>query len=207
MSASEREAEITTAASAGCGRSFKRPGTATSISTIAPAPTRPATWLFAPACTATRRCGSRSCSPGSLGTTPPPRSRRRSRSSPGPRGPDRPARAANEDAVEMVSARATNTMPNAPRSSSVTSDNDTWGIVNGGNPLGSGPTTDTPESVRSNAFTATIDSTTASEDRRDLRHDPFQRSGSTRGPPPRWRVPLRRCRRRRDRRRTPSARR
>ena len=52
-SARDSDAAITTAASAGCGRSFSSPGTTTSINVIAAAPTSPATWLFAPACSAT----------------------------------------------------------------------------------------------------------------------------------------------------------
>ena len=72
-----------------------------------------------------------------------------------------PARAANADAVEIVSASATNTMPNAPARSRDRSENDTCGIVNGGKPLGSGPTTDTPFAVRSNTLTARIAKTTA----------------------------------------------
>ena len=61
----------------------------------------------------------------------------------------------------MVSASATNTMPNAPATRRERSENATTGIVNGGNPLGNGPTTDTPDAVRSNQFTARIASTTA----------------------------------------------
>ena len=53
MSASDREATITTAASVGCGRFRSSPGTSTSISTISARPTRPVSWVLAPACSAT----------------------------------------------------------------------------------------------------------------------------------------------------------
>src|SRR5438046_2354298 len=44
---------MTTAASVGCGRLRSRPGTRTSMSPIATAPTMPVTCVFAPACSAT----------------------------------------------------------------------------------------------------------------------------------------------------------
>ncbi len=159
-SARDSDAAITTAARAGCGRFFRSPGTATSSTTIAPAPTRPATWVLAPACSATAvrdplvLTGNPWNNPAATFAAPIPiiswfpctRS---------------PARDANADAVEIVSASATNTMPNAPASRRERSENETSGIVNGGNPLGSGPTTDTPFAVRSNTSTARIARTTA----------------------------------------------
>ena len=53
MSASDSDAAITTAPSAGCGRSRSRPGTSTSISRMSPAPTTPVSWVRAPDCSAT----------------------------------------------------------------------------------------------------------------------------------------------------------
>ena len=127
---------------------------------MVPAPTRPATCVFAPACSATAvrdplvLTGNPWNNPAATLAAPIPIISW----SPWTRSP---ARAANADAVEMVSASATNTMPNAPATRREMSDNATRGIVNGGNPLGSGPTTDTPDAVRSNRFTARIASTTA----------------------------------------------
>jgi hypothetical protein len=55
-----------------------------------------------------------------------------------------PVRAANAEAVEIVSARETREIPRAPANSSPRSDRRTCGIVSGGNPLGSTPTRLTP---------------------------------------------------------------
>ena len=55
-----------------------------------------------------------------------------------------PLRAANADAVEMVSVNETSAMPSAPANSSSRSLTGTMGMVNGGKPSGSGPTTFTP---------------------------------------------------------------
>ena len=63
--------------------------------------------------------------------------------------------------MEIVSASATNTIPNAPATRRETSESETSGIVKGGKPLGRGPTTDTPDVVRSNTFTARIARMTA----------------------------------------------
>ena len=52
-SASDSDAAITTAASAGCGRSRSSPGTKSSISRMSAAPTTPVSWLRAPDCSAT----------------------------------------------------------------------------------------------------------------------------------------------------------
>ena len=59
-----------------------------------------------------------------------------------------PVRAANADAVEIVSARETTTIPAAPANSGPRSDRPICGIVSGGNPLGSTPTRLTPWSAR-----------------------------------------------------------
>ena len=53
MSASDTDAAITTAPSTGCGRSANKPGNASSITRITPAPTRPVTCVRAPDCSAT----------------------------------------------------------------------------------------------------------------------------------------------------------
>ena len=79
----------------------------------------------------------------------------------GCRRPPRPVRAANDDAVEIVSVSETSAMPSAPASSGPRSRSRRSGIVNGGNPCGSLPTSDTPCSARSNRPAAAIDSTTA----------------------------------------------
>ena len=50
-----------------------------------------------------------------------------------------PLRAANADAVEMVSVRATSEIPRAPATSSPRSDAETLGMVNGGSPWGACP--------------------------------------------------------------------
>ncbi len=71
-----------------------------------------------------------------------------------------PARSANADDVEMVSASATSAMPTAPATSTATSDSATVGIVRGGKPFGSSPTSDTPRSARSNSEAAAMESTT-----------------------------------------------
>ena len=55
-----------------------------------------------------------------------------------------PVRAANADAVEIVSASETSAMPSAPADSGPRSDRRRCGIVSGGNPLGSTPTRLTP---------------------------------------------------------------
>src|SRR3954453_18871366 len=48
MSARDTDAAMTIAASVGWGRLLSRPGTATSMSTIRPAPTTPVSWVLAP---------------------------------------------------------------------------------------------------------------------------------------------------------------
>src|SRR5215211_8934353 len=50
-----------------------------------------------------------------------------------------PVRAANDDDVEIVSARETRAIARAPRAKGPTSDQPTDGIVSGGKPFGSTP--------------------------------------------------------------------
>ena len=71
-----------------------------------------------------------------------------------------PRRAANDDAVDIVSARATTAMATAPRNSSGRSPQATVGIVNGGNPWGSTPIVFTPSACRSRRLTASAARTT-----------------------------------------------
>ena len=71
-----------------------------------------------------------------------------------------PVRAANADAVEIVSARATSAMPSAPANRGPRSDRRTSGIVSGGKPLGSTPTRLTPWSARPKTDVAAMASTT-----------------------------------------------
>ena len=59
-----------------------------------------------------------------------------------------PVRAANAEAVEIVSASDTRAIPTAPANSGPRSDRPTCGIVSGGKPLGSTPTRLTPWSAR-----------------------------------------------------------
>ena len=117
MSASESDAAITTAASVGWGRSRSRPGTSSSISAIATAPTSPVTCVLAPACSAT------AVREPLVLTGKPWNSPARDVG-----GADADhllvavdllaARSANADAVEMVSASETSAMPSAPPTSS-----------------------------------------------------------------------------------------
>ena len=143
MSASDTEAAITTAASVGWGRSWRRPGKNSRTSAIAKAPTRPVTWVFAPACSATavrdplvltgnpwKRPAARFAAPMPIISFSPSISS--------------PLRAANDDAVEIVSVSETRAIPNAPAANSPMSDSLMSGTVKGGNPWGSTPTTSTP---------------------------------------------------------------
>ena len=135
------------------------PGTSTSISTISAAPTTPVTWVLAPACSATAvrdplvLTGNPWKKPAATLAAPIPII------SPLP-STSWPVRAANADAVEIVSASATSTIPSAPATSSGRSDTG-FGTVSGGNPLGSLPTSDTPWPARSNTDAAAIATTTA----------------------------------------------
>ena len=72
-----------------------------------------------------------------------------------------PLRAANDDAVEMVSVSDTRAIPSAPPTSNPMSDSAMSGTVRGGNPWGSTPTTSTPWPARSKASAASTEATTA----------------------------------------------
>ena len=143
MSASDSDAVITTAASAGCGRFRNRPGTSTIMRMIRAAPTTPVSCVLAPdrSATAVRDplvlTGKPWNSPAARLATPMPSISWLPRIS-------CPVRAANADAVEMVSASETSAIPNAPANSGPRSDARTCGMVNGGKPLGSTPTRLTP---------------------------------------------------------------
>ena len=173
MSASDTEAAITTAASVGCGRSWRRPGKNSRMSAIAAAPTRPVSWVFAPACSATAvrdplvLTGNPWNSPAARFAAPIPIiSFCPSISS--------PLRAANDDAVEMVSVSDTRAIPSAPPASSPMSDSPMSGTVKGGNPWGSTPTTSTPRSARSKATAARMESHHGDEDAGGLRQPALQ---------------------------------
>ena len=128
---------------------------------MAPAPTSPATWVFAPACSATavreplvltgnpwNRPAARFAVPIPISSWLPSISW--------------PVRAANEDAVEIVSVSDTSAMPSAPSASAPRSPSETVGIVNGGNPCGNAPTSDTPRDSRSKIAASAIEMTTTS---------------------------------------------
>ncbi len=159
MSASDSDAVITTAASAGCGRLRNSPGSRTIMRMIRAAPTTPVSWVFAPdrSATAVRDplvlTGKPWKRPAARFATPMPII------SPLPLI-SCPVRAANADAVEIVSASDTSTMPSAPANSGPKSDRRTSGIVSGGKPLGSTPTRLTPWSARLKTVVEAIASTT-----------------------------------------------
>ena len=64
-----------------------------------------------------------------------------------------PRRAAKDEAVDIVSARATTEMATAPRNSMTRSPHGTRGMVNGGKPCGSTPIVSTPSASRSSRLT------------------------------------------------------
>ncbi len=126
---------MTTAASAGCGRFRNSPGTSTSMRMIRAAPTTPVSWDLAPARSATavrdplqltgkpwKRPAARFAAPMPIISWLPRISW--------------PVLAANDEAVEIVSASETSEMPSAPASSRPRSDALTSGMVSGGNPFG-----------------------------------------------------------------------
>jgi hypothetical protein len=160
MSARDIEAEMTTAASAGWGRSRSSPGAYSRRRRMAAAPTRPVTWLLAPfsAATAVRDplvlTGNPWKKPAAMLAAPTPIISR------SPSTSD-PLRAAKTDAVEIVSANDTRAIPIAPTTRSHRSSSGTIGTVNGGTPSGIGPTTVTPWDSRSKTFVAAIASSTA----------------------------------------------
>ena len=106
-----------------------------------PAPTRPATWVFAPACSATAVR-----EPLVLTGKPWNKPGRHVRRADAdhllvPVDLLDRVRAANADAVEIVSASATNAIRARPAMSRAMSANETRGTSKGGNPCGSAPTT------------------------------------------------------------------
>ena len=137
MSASDRDAAITTAASVACGRLRSSPGTSTSIRTIAAAPTSPVSCVFAPACSATavreplvltgkpwKKPAPRFAAPMPIISLLPSISW--------------PVRAANAEAVEIVSVRDTSAMPSGSRNQQREVGHRA-GQVRGGEALGQGP--------------------------------------------------------------------
>ena len=108
---------MTTAASAGWGRSRSSPGAKSRRRRMAAAPTRPVTWVLAPfsAATAVRDplvlTGKPWKKPAAMFAAPTPIISRSPSTS-------APARAANADAVEIVSVKDTNAIPSAPTTSS-----------------------------------------------------------------------------------------
>ena len=160
MSASDSDAAMTTAASVGCGRLRSSPGTSTSMSTIAAAPTTPVSCVLAPACSATAvreplvLTGKPWKNPAATLAAPMPII------SPLP-STSWPVRAANADAVEMVSASATMAMPTRAGHQQRQVGRRVGHREAAGSPDGSVPTSDTPWSPRSRAPEAAIAITTA----------------------------------------------
>ena len=117
------------------------------MTVIAAAPTRPVSWVFDPDCSATAvreplvLTGNPWNSPAATLAAPMPIISWFARTS-------WPLRAANADAVEIVSVSDTSAMPSAPATRSHRSEADTFGMVKGGKPWGSTPTSETPRSAR-----------------------------------------------------------
>ena len=143
MSARDSDAVITTAASAGWGRFRNRPGTSTIMRMIRAAPVTPVSWVLAPDRSATavrdplvltgnpwNKPAARFAAPMPIISWLPWISC--------------PVRAANADAVEIVSARETRRSPAPRRTGARGRPARTCGMVSGGNPLGSTPTRLTP---------------------------------------------------------------
>ena len=160
MLTSETAAEMTTAASAVCGRFRSKAGRNTSRTVTMPAPTSPVTWLLDPAdsATALREPLTETANPWNnpakmfdeptpiiswFGSTSSPR------------------RAAKLVDVAIVSVSETRTMPTAAPSSGATSEAFVHGTAGTGSPRGSVPTTSTPFDTRSSSPTATVAPTTA----------------------------------------------
>ncbi|CAH0327796.1 hypothetical protein SRABI128_06471 [Microbacterium sp. Bi128] len=159
MSAREIDAVITTAASAGCGRFRNSPGKNTSMRRISTAPVTPVSCDFEPERSATavrdplvltgkpwKRPAARFAAPIPIISWLPRISC--------------PVRAANAVDVEIVSVKDTSAIPRAPANISPRSAKSTWGMVNGGNPRGSSPTSETPFAARSKTAVAAIAATT-----------------------------------------------
>ncbi len=118
------------------------------------------TWVLAPACSATAvreplvETGNPWKRPAAILAAPMPIISRFPSTSV-------PLRAANAEAVEIVSASETTAIPTAPRASTERSLALTSGMVSGGKPDGRLPTTLTSCSTSENTVTAAIDTTTA----------------------------------------------
>ena len=147
MSARDSDAVITTAARAGWGRFRNKPGTSTIMRMIRTAPVTPVSCVFAPDRSATAvldplvLTGNPWNKPAARFAAPMPII------SPLP-WTSCPVRAANAEAVEIVSASETRAIPSAPANRGPRSDSRTDGIVSGGKPLGRIPTRLTPWSAR-----------------------------------------------------------
>jgi hypothetical protein len=127
---------------------------------IATAPTRPVTWVFAPARSATAvreplvLTGNPWKKPAAMFAAPMPIISRL----PSTRWF---VRAAKADAVEIVSASDTSAIPAAPTNSGPRSLRSTFGNRGAGKPWGRVPTSETPWEARSNTCATTIDRITA----------------------------------------------
>ena len=142
-----------------CGRLRSSPGTSTSIRMIAAAPTSPVSCVFAPACSATAvrdplvLTGKPWNKPAPTFAAPMPIISLLPSIS-------WPVRAANAEAVEIVSVSDTSAMPRAPATRSGRSETG-LGQVGEGSPSGRVPTSETPWLERSSAEVAAIAATTA----------------------------------------------
>ena len=152
-SASEIAAPMTMAPSTGWGTYCISPVAKTRTTVITTAPTRPVSWELAPACSATAvreplvLTGKPWKRPAAMFAAPMPIISWFPRTC-------SPRLAANDEAVDIVSASATTAIAKAPMSSGGTSLGLTSGRVNGGNPCGRTPIVSTPLDSRSSRFTA-----------------------------------------------------
>ena len=160
-STSDRPAAMTTAASVAVGRSSSSPGSATSMTAIASAPTTDVSWLRAPAASAT---GVRDA----LLLTGMPDSRPVARFAPPSASSSRSwstsswRRSENVRDRTLVSVADTSAIPSAAGTRARMSPPASDGTVSGGSPTGSGPTTAIPERAdRSNTALTTVEPTTA----------------------------------------------
>ena len=148
MSTSDRQAVMTMAASTDWGRFVVIPGAKTSRAAVVSAPTTPASWVFAPACSAT---GVRDAlaliekpwkRPAPAFATP-------SASSSWFWSTRSPARAASVLESTLVSAIDTTAIASPPAAIAARSSSETAGTPNVGRPCGNGPTTGTPADAAS----------------------------------------------------------
>ncbi len=146
---------MTTAASAVLGRSASSELKNSSISATAAAPTSPATWLFAPDCSATAvrdplvDTAKPWNNPAATFAVPRPIISWSGRTS-------SPRRAAKLVEVAIVSVRDTSVMPRAATNSSGTSPSRVQGRPGLGSPWGSAPTVETPCADRSRTAETTV---------------------------------------------------